>query len=350
MNLLGTLDVPLQSDSTVTRRIELFRGDIAAIPDEHAVDLVVVSAFPYDYSPMPGTVIHALNRVGVSLAQLSRDKAEDMRPELPCWLSKPIVHAPNFSRILCFEPFNVVRTPQTLPRALVGDIFRSLVSALDTESPWQVAMPLVATGSQKEPIAEVTIALVEAAVEWMQRGLPISTLKIIAYHDPHAREARGAFVALSHLLSQRWQPVESESKFTHDIFLSYAHADSADTDVLLGHLQTLRPNIRVFRDTHSLKTGIGWQHEIFSAIDDCRFVVPLLSPGYIASKTCIDEYNVAWLRQKTEEQERSVLQPLYLRTANLPTYMKAIQWRDCREADSEKLQYATRAIVSLLSV
>jgi TIR domain len=346
MDLLGTLDVPLQSNTDETRRIELFRGDIAAIPDEHAVDLVVVSAFPDDYMPLHGTVIQALHRVGVSLARLSRDKAEDMRPELPCWLSKPIPDAPNFSRVLCFEPFSSPRSAPIGPRAVVGDIFRSLVSALDTESPWQVAMPLVATGSQREPVAEVMVALIESAVEWMQRGLPISTLKIIAYQELHAREARGAFVAISHLLSKHWQPVGS--KFTHDIFLSYAHADSVDADILLSHLQALRPNIRVFRDTHSLKTGIGWQHEIFSAIDDCRFVVPLLSPSYIASKNCIDEYNVAWLRQKTEAAERSVLQPLYLRTANLPTYMKAIQWRDCREAETEKLQHAAQEIVSLL--
>ena len=40
-----------------TRSIRLDVGDLANLPREHAVDAIIVSAFPDDYVPLPGTLI-----------------------------------------------------------------------------------------------------------------------------------------------------------------------------------------------------------------------------------------------------------------------------------------------------
>ncbi len=78
------------------RSLELWQGDLAAIPPEEAVDVLVVSAFPGDYLLVPGTTIGALAAKGLSVGRLAEDKYQDLREtqylrtaELPeymrCW-------------------------------------------------------------------------------------------------------------------------------------------------------------------------------------------------------------------------------------------------------------------------
>lgn len=100
----------------------LFKGDLTKLPEREAVDALVVSAFPDDYTPTSTSLIGALERVGVSVAELAQNKEVDLRDFSSCWLSHPInrKHV-YFRRILCFEPWYRGRAPE-----VVGDIFRSI--------------------------------------------------------------------------------------------------------------------------------------------------------------------------------------------------------------------------------
>jgi len=125
-------------------------------------------------------------------------------------------------------------------------------------------------------------------------------------------------------------------KFRHDLFISYAHKDLHETEWLLERLVEDKPDLTVFLDRNVLTAGSAWQKEIYEALDDCRKVVALYSPSYLASKVCLEEYNIAVCRNR-ESKER-VLLPVYLYTTQLPTYMKVVQFWDCREFDHGRIR------------
>lgn len=86
------------------RCINLAVGDLANLPPEHAVDAIIVSAFPDDYALTARSLIGALERRRISVAELALRKAVDLRQFSSCWLSEVInQHDAGFHRILCFE-------------------------------------------------------------------------------------------------------------------------------------------------------------------------------------------------------------------------------------------------------
>ena len=75
MNLLDSLTV-LSPNARQT--IELYHGDLTDMPPEHAVDVVIVSAYPGVYTPSRTSVMGALHKKGISVDALSLKKAVDL--------------------------------------------------------------------------------------------------------------------------------------------------------------------------------------------------------------------------------------------------------------------------------
>jgi hypothetical protein len=282
-----------------------------------------------------------LFRRGVSVAELARNKAVDLRSFCSCWLSAEIEQPGlHFRRILCFEPLVRGNAPE-----VVGDIFRSLVPF--TEGPARiarVAIPLVATGFQEYPASTMLPALVRAAVNWLSLGLSLECIKIVVpvSEDPADEERQcSAFRRIGDELAA--PEGAARSRWRHDVFISYSHRNRDEIDFLATQLTTRRPGLRLFLDRLDLKPGNSWQQELFEAMDDCRRVLTVLSPPYLESKVCKEEFNIALLRHR--ESSEGVLIPLFLYSANLPTYMRLVQSIDGREGDREKLDRAAQQIV-----
>ncbi len=205
-------------------------------------------------------------------------------------------------------------------------------------------MPLVAAGDQGNSKDVMLEATVDAAVHWLSNGLPLDCVKIV-FHDP-ADEFRlqAAFGRAKSRVSGADKVNASPWQF--DLFVSYSHQDKLEVDYLVKIIKEVQPYTRVFLDRMELQPGAAWQHHLFEVIDQSRKVMAVFSPQYLESKVCLEEYNIAHFRHR--ESPAGVLQPIYLHTAPLPTYMKLIQFIDAREGSWSQLAEAAKQLAAAL--
>lgn len=336
-----------------SRLIKLYLGDLTAIPHGEAVDVLVVSAFPYNYVPTRTSLVGALDRKGVSLAALAEAKEVDLRNVFSCWLSHDLSREhPNlgFRKILCFEPQTRGSAPE-----LVGDIFRSIMPFAMGEPPVRsIAMPILASGSQKYDLRVMMSALLHAAVHWLEHGLPLDVIKIVAFTEGEAALVQPVFAehaaktGTNGINDSEREPGD-HGRITgsprYDCFVSYAREDEAEVQTLVRTLKEVKPEAHIFLDKLEIKPGQSWQAELDEALESCRKVIAVYSPAYLQSKVCIEEFNMARLRHR--ESDTGVLVPIYLRTVpQLPLYMRSLNYVDCREGDTELLDSACRGVVA----
>jgi hypothetical protein len=296
---LDTLTVHRPGDAP--RTVELYSGDLTKLEPAEAVDVLIVSAVRGGYSPVRGSLIGALERnLGISVAELARDKAVDLRDYFSCWLSNDLTDefpGCGFKRLLCFEPmWNA--------HEVIDHLFQALAPFLGGKQPLStVATPLVATRALGATVRDVLVGMIDGAVEWMSHGFPLRRLKIVEYPlSGVAGQAAAVFAEVKQKHS-RW-----------DVFLSYCRQDWAAADVVTGELRAR--GLRVFRDAHSLEAGSAWWDEIRTAIKTAGFFLPLYSKGYVKSDSCMSELSIALASGKP------VLFPVCLcDVADLPPFM-----------------------------
>ena len=341
MRLLDCIDI----DTTPPKRIELLQGDLSNIPPQFAIDLLIVSAFPGDYSPTPSSLIGALYRKGLGVGALAATKERDLRKDFSCWLSQkftPPSSGLRFSRVLCFEPLVRGHPPE-----IVGDIFRALTPIL-AEKPdiRAVAMPVLAAGDQGHSVSSMLTPLLDASIHWMGKGLPLHCIRIVVYSDDQAKEAKRVFSrAKANYIPTKPAP---ELGADYDVFISYAHENTLEMEIFKQHLLKMKPGIRVFLDRKEIDIGAPWQPEIFESLDRCRKVIVMYSPDYLKSKVCKEEFNIAWIRNR--ETEINIIFPIYIYTSELPTYMKYLNYIDCREGDEARIEQASDHLIKSLGL
>jgi hypothetical protein len=214
MEIIDRFSVSRRRGTETPATIELLQGDLSAMPPEQAVDALVVSAFPNSYTPNPGTLFKDLLARGLDMQEVARHKHEDQRSRLGCWISEPLpphlARAFNFTRVVCFEPsypafvensgFDSGNIEET-----VGFVFRCLNNFVIPEGVEgrgarrfdiaRIAMPLLATGNQRVPVDAMLPRLLQAAIFWLEQGLPIEQLKIVAFSPAETAIATRIFSA-----------------------------------------------------------------------------------------------------------------------------------------------------------
>lgn len=323
--------------------IELCLGSITQLQDP--VDVLVLSAFPGDYSATPTSVIGALRRdLQINVRELAKNKEEDLRKLFSCWWSKLLPDRLPFKRILCFEGGfkKNARPPST-----VGEVFRSLISLCRNED-LKVIMPLLAAGDQGYSKQLMLRLIVEATIHWMQVGLPLKVLKIVVY-TRHSDTPDDNVLQLTRYfeeLKKKWRNVWTsgdvtltDSNFQYDIYLSYSPCDSRVADMVYQALIKDHNKLRIFSKRQEINLEQSWQEEIYQLMLVCAKVVALLSPKYLEDTSCIEQYNIALCCSR--QTNRDYLAPLYVEEiAQMPTYMGLIQYVDCRPISVEMIRAA----------
>jgi hypothetical protein len=323
------------------RTIQLLLGDLANLPREHLVDMLIVSAFANDYLPTPTSLIGALDGRGLSVAELAENKKVDLRQQFSCWLSQPVPPSFGFRQLVCIESDWLGTPPE-----ICDDLFRALSPYLITDFPnASVAMPVLGAGDQGYPVDVMFRAILTAAVSWLKRGLPLRLLKIVVHSSEQSKVAKAEFEDChSQLARQPPRPdrasatekLEETKKDSYDYFLSYSRKDSGAAGVIREEIQRLRPGVRIFFDRFSIVVGSSWLMSIAEALDHSKRVIPVYSPDYWASSPCKDEFLAARTREYVTGEQ--ILFPIYFRTSDFPTLFQNLQYFDCREADPTKLR------------
>lgn len=359
MRLIDELTVPRRRGTGAPATIQLLQGDLSRLPPEHAVDALVVSAFPDDYMPAPGTLFSALRERGLDMREVARRKQEDERLHLGCWISEPLSRADltrfNIGRIVCFEPRYrpFLKASGVDPDDIedsIGFVFRCLNNfAIPEAGIAKVAMPVLATGNQGVPIEAMFPRLLESAMFWLGQGLPIEQLKIVAFSPHQASVARELFAAMSpapHTPKDRRDPSSLPEPRTegYDVFISYSHVQDREVAAFVEALRRHHPRLRIFHDRTAISVGATWLKEISDAIDGARTFIAVLSPEYTASPVCWDEFQCAKVKEYATGSR--VIRTIRLYSEpSLPSMIAIHSYEDCVEGDLDKLKACAGRVI-----
>ncbi len=403
MKLLSQINIHREQNDAA---IQLLQGDLTAIPREHAADILVVSAYPNSYEPVPKTLMAALFNKGIVVGEMAKNKEIDLRKQLGCWLSKPVnieqQEQFNFKQILCFEPGAMVHEDKTV----VGNIFRCINAFAFEMGNNVIAMPVVASGNQKVSLDKILPAIVEAAIFWLENGLPLKTIKLVLYSDDQVGEGLPQFEKIKQdyeskttdkkivvkspglqkspgqksfkrstlkknpgSLSYKFKsspedempdefsyeeteysetdkvsPISIAKEDNYDFFISYAHTHSDLINKFVEQLKEKDSKLRIFYDKDSIPPGGLWIKQISDTIGKSKKVLVFLSPDYDNSPVCWDEFQCAKLMEYN--RKTSVIQTIYLYKHELPLIMGIYSYLDCREGNYDKLLETIPKLIS----
>ncbi|XP_077868252.1 uncharacterized protein LOC100375438 [Saccoglossus kowalevskii] len=356
MCALYTEDTIRVQTETGECKIDLCFGDITSLKKEEAVDVCLVSAFPGDYAATPTSLIGAFQKnLGLSVRELSRDKEEDLRRLYCCWWSRPLPQRYPFRRILCFES---TRYLYAHPVELVGDVFRCLVPILRNQD-GQVITPLLATGDQGYSETVMLKGMIDAAVNWMKAGLPLRLLKIVVFTrsvkegkmDSANKKHFKGILSLFTALKEQYESKEIEEKVTieFDVYISYSEKDLGVVDTIQGLLMKEKKDIKIFSEQQDLDTTCVWQENMYKVMVKCAKIITVLSPAYLTSATCTEQYNIALCVNRKTNRDR--LAPFYVEQIELlPSYMGLVQYVNCSPHDKLKLATACHQVIVALTL
>jgi len=122
------------------------------------------------------------------------------------------------------------------------------------------------------------------------------------------------------------------------VFLSYAHADADKKFVSALHQRLKRDGIECFFDEVSLAPGANFVLQISQAIDECNYLVIVMSRSYFSAKFAPIEWTA--VVSGDPKNERGRLVPLLREECDLPALMKPLSYIDVTSDEKFERNYS----------
>ena len=281
------------------KKLCVYEGDIIEYKD--TINILTISAFPYHYKPVQGTMIHALkSNKGISVEDLAKNPKLDLRKLCGCWVSKKLSQTKenaNIRRIGCIEMPHEQMANCSVEDMLLSRL-QSYYKALDllqinNVSVRHIAMPLLGTGNQKFDPKMIAYPMIHEAIQFLKRSPYTEEIVFIE----RRREKAELFISAidqSYMLSQEEQ---SSSQYHENImvFISYASSDRHIADLLCKKLE--EHNIRVWYAPRDIHSG-NFASAIVNAISNCSHFITIISQNSMSSEHVLNEIDLAFEQLK----------------------------------------------------
>jgi len=147
-------------------------------------------------------------------------------------------------------------------------------------------------------------------------------------------------------------------------FFSYRHLDGADRKYVERFWQNLKDelftltglHIKLWRDVDEIEWGKEWGKAIDAGLADAAFFLPVITPGYLLSEACRDEFEKVASYEKKRKRTDLILPLVYVRPdsfgedgsekrdpiVKLCLKRQYADWEDLRHVGDEQREYRTK--------
>ncbi len=314
MNVLYTATV---STAHGDKTISVISGSATELTER--VDILTTSAFKRNYAPVPGTLLGALYKSGIDVAELSLEPHLDLREICNVWLSKKTDGS--IGRIGCLEMRGFDRYTSENVLKCIKAYFQMLdIAATSGVVMKTVAMPLLGSGNQAISSKLTLIPIINECIAFLRRNESCERILFVEIDPDRALELADT---LKNIYSLRERDLlESEKRPT--VFISHRSVDRNIADNLCFKFES-----RGVRVWYAPRNVVGdYASSIVKAIDSCTHFVVVISKSTMESEHVLNEIDLAFNRTVGKVK----IKPLRIDDVNLTEafryYLSRQHWMD----------------------
>lgn len=319
------------------KTIQVLCKDVTEMDQD--IDLLTISAFPYEYEPTERSLIGALFRkLGISVNDLAEDPLFDLRREAGCWISKDILPRGRFRKIGGVEIMPRMRGEESYEKRLLKSI-KSYMHLLDILTEYEqdirvVAFPLLGAGDQQLNYQIMIFPIINEVIKMLERNPYIEKVIFVEWTFEKAQIIANA-LEQSYQVQSETEEFQMDRNVKQNVFISYTEKGDRETaDLIRRCLEG--SGVSYWYAPENINVG-DYATEIVKGIKSCTHFICVVSENSMKSKHVMNEVDLAFKR--IDEGVKII--PLRLDASELVPafeyYLSRMNWKICPKPLTENL-------------